>query len=96
MDLLAKKALLGDELQHALAVEYDDGKDQLRHLDHGNILNPSDSIDICVGLVVIEERSRTYPCSGSFHHRRIPQYIESIPFPNGIMTSPELSCVPLL
>lgn len=53
----SKRPLLVDELRHALAVEWKANEDPPRNLDVGNLLNPEDIVDVCAGLVVIENES---------------------------------------
>jgi len=55
----ANRPLLVDELRQALAVEWDedDGEDRPRDLDRNNMEDPTSFVDVCAGLVTIEEGS---------------------------------------
>lgn len=53
----SKRPLLVDELRHALAVEWEDDEDTPRCLDVDNLLDPESLVDVCAGLVVIENES---------------------------------------
>ncbi|KAI9878652.1 MAG: hypothetical protein M1830_000323 [Pleopsidium flavum] len=54
----AKRPLLVDELRHALAVEWDDDEGPPQSLDLDNILDPESLVDVCAGLVIVEEESQ--------------------------------------
>ena len=57
----AKRPLSVNELQHGLAVEYDDDEDNdlnARGIDADNILQPESLIDVCAGLVIIDSASQ--------------------------------------
>jgi hypothetical protein len=54
----SKRPLLVDELCHALAMEWDDDEEPQRDLDHDNILDPESLVDVCAGLVIIEDESK--------------------------------------
>lgn len=54
----AKRPLLVDELCHALALEWGDDEELPRDPDRDNVLDPESLIEVCAGLVIIEEESR--------------------------------------
>jgi hypothetical protein len=53
----SKRPLLVDELRHALAVEWEADEDPPRSLDVDNLLEPESLVDVCAGLVVIDNES---------------------------------------
>lgn len=53
----ARRPLLVDELRQALAVEWDDDEEPPRHLDLDNIQESASLVDVCAGLVTIEDES---------------------------------------
>lgn len=53
----AKMPMKVDELCHALAVECEEGSNPPHELDSANILNANDLIEVCAGLVIVEEQS---------------------------------------
>ena len=54
----SKRLLLVDELRHALAVEWEADKDPPRNLGFNDLLDPESLIDVCGGLVIIENESQ--------------------------------------
>ncbi|KAI9673981.1 MAG: hypothetical protein M1817_002187 [Caeruleum heppii] len=53
-----KRPLLVYELLHALAVEWDGKGGPPRQFDHDNILDPQSMLDVCAGLVTIEQETQ--------------------------------------
>jgi ankyrin repeat protein len=54
----SKRPLLVDELREVLAVEWDDDEEPPRKLDLNNLLDPESMVDVCAGLVIIENESK--------------------------------------
>jgi hypothetical protein len=54
----SKRPLLVDELCHALAMEWDDDEEPRRDLDLDNMLDPESLVDVCNGLVIVEDESK--------------------------------------
>jgi hypothetical protein len=54
----SKRLLLVDEVRHALAVEWEAEKDPPRNLEFDDLLDPESLIDVCGGLVIIENESQ--------------------------------------
>ena len=53
----AKRPVLVEELQQALAVEWDEDEEPPRALDLDNVLDASSLLDVCAGLATIDEES---------------------------------------
>ncbi|KAI9888557.1 MAG: hypothetical protein M1814_006827 [Vezdaea aestivalis] len=78
----AKRPLLIDELCHGLAVEYVEGEPRPPTMDTENILRRHMILDVCAGLVVIEEESQVvrlvhYTTQEYFMARRNTLFLET-------------------
>ena len=71
--LHASNDLTSDQLCHALSVEWDAPGDQSRSFDAEKVYLPTDIVDVCLGLVTIEEGSK----SVRFAHNTIKAYFET-------------------
>ncbi|KAI9774836.1 MAG: hypothetical protein M1840_000052 [Geoglossum simile] len=54
----AKRPMLVDELRHALAAAYIEGEDQQRTMDMDNLIQAHLLVDVCAGLVTMEDESQ--------------------------------------
>jgi hypothetical protein len=53
----SKRPLTIDELRHALSIEYTHEKDRPRKLDSDRFFRAEDFVEVCIGLVILEEES---------------------------------------